>query len=154
MSFSKDISKFGAKAVQGIQEIRAQTTIALFNAVIRDTPVDTGRARANWQVTAGAPAAGSMLTMSQSKTTIEPNEQALIVATNGDTPVFLTNNLVYAWKLEYGGYTGGNDLPMSDPAATKSNSAGFSKQAPAGMVRKNIARLDSIVRSVVRKIRT
>ena len=48
------------------------------------------------------------------------------------TKCFLTNNLPYIVKLEFGGYGTKNPVDV--------NAQGFSKQAPAGMVRINLAR--------------
>ena len=43
-----------------VEETVRAVKIALFNGVIRDTRVDTGRLRGNWQTTTGAPAAGQL----------------------------------------------------------------------------------------------
>jgi hypothetical protein len=55
-TFSKDLSNFGKKVVPEDQK-RLQQKIALdlLRRIIFKTPVDTGRARGNWQTTLGAP---------------------------------------------------------------------------------------------------
>jgi hypothetical protein len=52
---------------------------------------------------------------------------------------WLSNNLPYIEKLEYGGYPDGPNTI-----------GGFSKQAPAGMVRVNMARITAHVRAARR----
>jgi hypothetical protein len=97
--------------------------------VIKSTPVDTGRARGNWFLTQNSP--------SSSKESGTQNKGPAYVFTNTNaamfgTKWFLTNNLPYILKLEFGGY--GTISPK------KVTAQGFSKQAPAGMVRINTAR--------------
>ena len=52
----------------------------------------------------------------------------------------LSNNLPYAWKLEYGGYPGDGPNTVG----------GYSKQAPSGCVRVNVARFDAILEEMAR----
>lgn len=95
-------------------KVRA-VTIGVFSSVIRMTPVDTGRAKGNWQCTIGQPATGEAMT----------NEGAMIatVPQHAGAKVYLTNNLPYIQKLEYG----------------------HSTQAPAGMVRVSIDRFEGLM---------
>ena len=80
------------------------------------TPVDTGRARGNWHCTVGTPFAG------QDATGIDGSIQAAIPRRAGSV-VYLTNNVPYIQKLEYGG----------------------SQQAPAGMVRVSVALFEGVL---------
>jgi hypothetical protein len=153
MSFSAQIAKFGTKTSGEIQKVRQAVTIKLFNSVIMDTPVDTGRARANWQVSVGEPAQGDISGTEPNKVGLDAAQLSTVNGSTGDQPVFLTNNLPYASMLEFGGYTGGNDIPVGEDGATKSNSKGYSKQAPAGMVRRNVARFNNIVHTVLSSVR-
>lgn len=67
-------------------------TIALFNGVVRDTRVDTGRMRGSWQATVGSPASGD-------NDRIDPSGQLVfseIVGTvRAENVNWLTSNLVY-----------------------------------------------------------
>lgn len=128
MSFSKDIRGFTSKATAAHDKITRAATLDLFSGVIKDTPVDTGRARGNWQTTVGSPAAGEL----------ERDGAAPALAeVNANTPpgagqvTLLTNNLPYIGELE----------------------RGSSKQAPEGMVRKNVDRVQRIVDAAIRKNR-
>ena len=96
------------------QKVR-MATIGVFSSVIRMTPVDSGRAKGNWQCTIGSPATGENMT----------DESAMIatVPRHAGSVVYLTNNLPYIQKLEYG----------------------HSTQAPSGMVRISIDRFEGLM---------
>jgi hypothetical protein len=126
MSFSKDIRSFTSKATAAHDKITRAATLELFSGVIKDTPVDTGRARGNWQTTVGTPAAGELE---------RDGAGPALAEVNANTPpgagqvTLLTNNLPYIETLERGSST----------------------QAPEGMVRKNIDRVQRIVDAAIRK---
>lgn len=72
--------------------------IELFNGVIRDTRVDTGRLRGNWTTTTGAPAQGEV-----ERTDKIPQgsnggaaQGDVIRTVKADSVDYLTNNLPYA----------------------------------------------------------
>ena len=52
MSFTLDIKNFVEKAKKNPETVARQVSFKLFSAVIKASPVDTGRFRMNWQ-TAG-----------------------------------------------------------------------------------------------------
>ena len=125
MSFSQQIASFGAHASERIQTVRRGVTIKLFSAVIRDTPVLTGRLRANWQLTEGAPATGTVDNTAPSKGGLSVPEAEQVNKTTGDTSLYLSNNLPYAGRIEF---------------------EGFSGKAPEGMVRRNVARFGRLIK--------
>lgn len=105
--------------LEATNELKQAAAIELFTGVILASPVDTGRFRANWNFSTGRPD----LTMTEQA---DPSgRQAIHAATNGviastlESRLYLSNNLPYAIPLEMG----------------------YSKQAPEGMVRKNLARV-------------
>lgn len=127
MSFSKDLARFTVKAEKATDETRKAICMELFASVILDTPVDTGRARGNWQASTGTPKTDEI------DRTDPQGAQAIAEAQGnlgklGDT-VFLANNLAYIERLEYG----------------------WSLQSPGGMVRRNVARVQSIVDKAARE---
>lgn len=129
MSFSQQIKMFGDRSAKAVQQTRTAVTIKLFSAVIRDTPVDTGLARANWQLTEGQKATGTVTNVAPNKAGLTVSEAGQIQKTNGDESLYLTNNLPYIVKLE----------------------EGFSKKAPEGMVRRNILRFARLITVEVQK---
>ena len=68
-------------------------TISLFNGVVRDTRVDTGRLRGNWQTTVGSPASGTL-------ERLDPNGSMafdeIVGTVKAESVNWLTNNLSYA----------------------------------------------------------
>lgn len=124
MSFSE----INARIQQRVNQQVRSVTIGVFSSVIRMTPVDTGRAKGNWQCTIGAPASG--------QEQLSDSEGAMIATVPNEAgyKVYLTNNVPYIQTLEYGRFGTG------DGATTKTTRDGFSIQAPYGMVRISIDR--------------
>lgn len=129
MSFTADIAKWNSKTSQKIQNIRRGVTLKLFNAVILDTPVLTGRARANWRVQIGDPQLQVIDREDKSGMVAIREVDAEVQKSDGDVTVTLANNLPYIQALEYG----------------------HSQKAPEGMVRKNVARFDRLISVEVSK---
>lgn len=93
MSFSADITKFAKKTNSSLDEASRAIKINLFGSVIRDTRVDTGRLRGNWQTTTGSP------NYSEIDRLDPTGNQAVteaITTVKGDTVDYMTNNLPYA----------------------------------------------------------
>lgn len=133
MSFSTDIRSFAVKAgIAGDKTIQG-VTISLFNAIIRDTPVDTGRARGDWQTTVDNPASGQNERTDNTKKGRDGGpSQAEVVANTPEKAgqvTFLTNNLPYVEDLE----------------------KGTSQQSPEGMVIRNMDRIQTNLRREIRK---
>ena len=126
MSFASDMEAYAKKAGASLEETTRAVALELFGSIIKDTPVDTGRARGNWQTSIGAPASGEVDRIGEREAISElGSETGKFV---GGQVIFLTNNLPYIQRLELG----------------------WSDQAPAGMVRKNIARIQQIVAKAAR----
>lgn len=103
--------------------------IKLFGAVIKDTPVLTGRLRGNWQFTVGKPAATSPTSVDNPIETVTAGVQAKV--TDKDGVYNLTNNMHYAHRIEYEGWS--------------------KVKAPHGMVRRNMVRIANLLQSEVRR---
>lgn len=125
MSFVASLSSFSKGTKDKVQRIRRGVTIKLFNAVILDTPVDTGRLRGNWQLTEQSPATEQLELFDKSGAAAMTKVQAGVAASTGETTLYLTNNLPYAWRIEFEGWS--------------------HTKAPEGMVRKNIARFNRLI---------
>lgn len=147
MSFDADIRKFAKKFGMTHDEAFRGIAISLFSGVVLDTPVEEGTLRGGWNVSLGAPDESitnkkdpsGARTITQIKTTLR--------GISMDSEVSMTNPLPYAPVVEYGLYpTGSVDKPDS-----KVTPEGYSKKAPAGMVRRNVARIQRIVAESVKK---
>lgn len=126
MSFASDVAKYAKLAGASVDETGRAIVLELFGSVIKDTPVDTGRARGNWQTTIGSPASGTTDRLGEAEALAEVSQQS--ASFGAGKVIYLTNNLPYIYRLEY---------------------LGWSQQSPDGMARKNVARIQSIVRKAV-----
>lgn len=84
--------------------VRAVLLAAASTVVLR-TPVDTGRARANWQARAGTPAVGTLpapSTPGEGPNAALARAQAVAAAYRGNSELSLTNNLPYIGALNRG----------------------------------------------------
>lgn len=122
-SFSLDVARFAEIAGDNTEQVVKKATIDLFTDVVRGTPVEKGRARGNWQPTIDAPAVTVLEAYDPSgAATIGKVAGAVSAGSMGDT-FHMTNNLPYIERLEMG----------------------YSKQAPAGMVRLNVERWQQMI---------
>lgn len=135
MSFSSDIAKFRRKAMENVNGVKRLASLRLASAVILSTPVKKGVLRNNWFVGIGSPSEEVNLnvpdTPVQAGVIIE-RAKSRIESTDIGDEINLTNNLPYAPRIEFDGY---------------------SALAPDGMVRINTLNWDTIVKNAVRDIR-
>ena len=115
-TFSLDISKFAERAGKEADKKVREVCFKLYSDITYGTPVDTGRAQANWFTSIGSPsnetiefagggAAAGALAISRSMPDIAKATGNIL---------WISNNLPYIYRLEY---------------------EGWSKQASRGMVR-------------------
>lgn len=139
-TFSVPLAQLAEKLKADVNLVVQKTTVQVFSAVVQKTPVDSGRARANWNISRGAPDATTTESTDQARGQAEANK-ALGIPAGG--VVFLSNGLPYARVLEYGLY------PNPPKKGTGKTAGGFSRQAPAGMVRTTAAEFDDYVRRAI-----
>lgn len=108
----KDVQDIPIKVVKG-------TLIGMGTRIIKRSPVDTGRFRGNWQFTIGSPAIGNTANTTPPTSDLMAKANAL----EAGMVFFMTNNLPYGERLEFG----------------------YSNQAPAGMVRVSLAELEQVL---------
>lgn len=129
--FTLDIQAFVAKAKKNPETVMRQVSLKLFSAIIRSSPVDTGRFRGNWQTTGATPATGLIAGVDPTGNKAVNSAATYITNSPNWYEFTLTNNLPYAERLEYG----------------------WSKQAPTGIVRVNIARFNTLLNEEAAKVR-
>lgn len=124
MSWESDWKKIESKIDRTLDQGIRATILELSTAIIKDTPAKTGRARGNWQASIGRGATGEVSVVNkragEAKAIAEVNQKASVAV--GDL-YYLTNNVPYIERLEYG----------------------WSKQAPGGMVRKNMQNFNRLL---------
>ena len=127
-NFALSFKKYQNKTEQQIDKIIRGTALDLTSAIILDTPVDTGRAKGNWQVSIDQTKENelSMEDKSGSPTISKAkNELSKPIGRY----IYIQNNLPYIERLEYG----------------------WSSKAPEGMVRRNIIKFNKFLTSNARK---
>lgn len=130
MSFSGDVGKFARDAAEAHDKIARAATLDFFSGTIKDTPVDTGRARGGWTVGVGVEPAESPERLDKEGAAASAEAMAKTPKGAGQE-VFMMNNLPYILELENGS----------------------SKKAPNGMVRINLARVQRIVKTAIAKFK-
>lgn len=153
------------KAVQAFTKSLTQDQLVIFHKkialdalrlVVMKTPVDTGRARGNWQVTINVPASGESYKGSPNRSGGDGQAaRSAARALNAghkiiDTIVpfcalYLTNNVPYIRVLEFGEFDPPNPGPSKDRRKGRFGRVlvrkGYSVQAPNGMVTSTVAEL-------------
>lgn len=125
MSWESDWKKIEGKIDRTLDKGIRATILELSTAIIKETPAKTGAARRNWQASIGRGATGVLAAegsvgASQAKAIAEVGQTVSVAV--GDL-YYLTNNLPYIERLEYG----------------------WSQQAPGGMVRKNMQNFNRLL---------
>ncbi len=128
---NESVKKFNKK-VEKVSNNFTTTQVVLFHKklafeafrrVILRTPVDTGRARGNWQASIGTPIGGILEITSKGFAGAAAKQFAKVKDLKPFNVIFLTNNLPYILVLEGGDH---------------------SDQAPQGMVSVTLQELSSI----------
>lgn len=114
--FARRIRARGRQVEEGASRVVRQTAVAVSQAVISSTPVDTGRARANWVASLGAPFATPTEDTDPSGAGRISVNNTTISARRPGQDVYISNNLPYIGRLN----------------------EGHSAQAPAGFVEKAV----------------
>ena len=123
MTFRRDVQGWTKKALDRLDKTRRASALELFRLIILSTPVDNGMLINNWRTQTNTPNTGSR----QALSTVGADSLREAQKNLGklEDTVFFTNNLPYAYRIEFDGWS--------------------RYKAPQGMVRKNVARWDQIV---------
>jgi hypothetical protein len=141
-SFEEQMRRIEINTVRRLDLFGRKIALELFRRVIYKTPVDSGRARANWQVTIGSAASGTVQIDDTNGSATMTRATAASRGFRAGDVIYLTNNLPYIMKLEEGGYPDG-------PKTV----GGFSRQAPAGMVALTVQEFAIVVNQILVEVR-
>ena len=132
MSFSQKVARWTYNAGQEIEELQKAIILELFTSVILDSPVLEGRLRGNWLITSGTPGEGvvDVLDPTGNITTRKISNFVRSIDAAENYNVYLTNNVPYAYRIEYDGWS--------------------HTKAPEGMVRKNFIRISQNLKTGAR----
>lgn len=116
----ESVAEFAEAIGLDIAIVTQKLAVDLHTAIVKRTPVDTGRARANWQMGIGSMPTGTLASADKQDFGSEPTGGAPEAKSiDGTESVFIVNNLPYIAALE----------------------DGSSKQAPQGMVAVSVAQI-------------
>lgn len=116
MTFALDINKWVQDCEKKQDQFVRKICLDLTSQVVLGTPVDTGRARANWQASINTPASGtkqysgdkgskiSAPSSSAASNKAIGEAQSAIKQATGNV-FYLTNNLPYIRRLEFEGWS-------------------------------------------------
>ena len=120
MSFATDLDK-AVLNIKGFTEKQVRGTLfGLSSRIIKESPVDTGRFRGNWQASIGSPVLSTTSRLDRTGAGSINDAAVTLQGLKLGQTFYLTNNLPYARRLEYGSH---------------------SKQAPNGFLRINVQRV-------------
>lgn len=172
--FTLDVRAFCEKAKKNPEIVMRSVTLKLFSAIIKASPVDTGRFRMNWQTSGGLPASGELPGEDKSGDVAVTRATAFVTKNEYWEDFTLTNNLPYATVIEFGGYSTGFSGPARPDASNLASFVGpqktsgfvgpkrqreqksvngYSKQAPQGVVRVNITRFNTLLNEEAAKVK-
>jgi hypothetical protein len=126
--FSLDIANFIKKAEGDIRDVKVATIFELSSQIIKKTPVDTGRAKGNWQYSFGAPKTG-------------------VVSSNNTAPLGALGSVNFGISDQFG-----VDYIVNNLDYIEYLEDGRSNQAPIGMVKTTVAQFRQIVERKARGI--
>lgn len=135
-TFSLNVKKFAEKAEKEADAVISKVCLDLLSDIVLNTPVDTGRARANWQCSIGLPASGEVsfsgdtgkgisAPATSAASTYAITAGGAAIASAPRNIFWISNNLPYINRLEFDQW---------------------SNQAPSGMVRLAINRAERKMR--------
>lgn len=123
MPFRREVGSWTKKALDQVDKTRRASAFELFRLIILSTPVDNGVLINNWRTQINRPNTDTRET--QSAVGADSLREAQSNLGKLEDTVFFTNNLPYAHRIEFDGWS--------------------RYKAPQGMVRKNVVRWDEIV---------
>lgn len=154
--WSLDLTKYAEAKKKQISEVRKAVAVILFTDIVKRTPVDTGRARGNWQITVGHDDTAQIERFCKESDTagVVATESEKIKDVSGDEKIYIHNNLPYITKLEYGGYPKEvkKGTYVKGVGYVIKSEGGFSKRAPHGMVGVAMTNMSARVRRAIRKV--
>lgn len=127
--WTKDIGKLAQKMCEMPNELQRKVAFKMYDAIVLRTPIDTGRARGNWNINTGS----ADPTVDEERKTAMPLVQSEneIDLPKGDEDIYITNNLPYIVALEYG----------------------HSTQSPEGMVGVTLANTQAYISGAIKELK-
>ncbi|MGA0608831.1 hypothetical protein [Caldimonas sp. KR1-144] len=130
-TFGRSLQRFAEKAGRNADLVIRKVAVDMNSRIVLRTPVDTGRARGNWQTTIGSPATGQLSVEDPTGASTVAAATRRLAGFRSGPSIFIMNNLPYIERLEYG----------------------HSGQSPQGMVRVTAREFLNLVNTEARAVR-
>ena len=158
-SFELQMKEFENMTTGSAEFLFRQVCFDLSDGIITNTPIDSGRAKGNWQPDINRVENSQLDTEDKSGRKTIAKVEATTNKLQLGQYFTLTNNLDYIEKLEFGLYP--NPVKKGSPIKGTSNpvqyeiltSGGFSKKSPAGMVGVTTMKFQHIVSQNIKEIK-
>lgn len=124
-SFASIVKGFSKEAEMSVEKVVRAFALEVTRRVVLRSPVKTGHFRSSWQIGIEQEPTGNASGDPMSDAKAKLSTWKL----RGQKTIFVTNNLPYAWRLEFG----------------------WSKQAPSGMARITVAEGYAIMAKVAKE---
>jgi len=144
-NFGKEVESFVGKTFYKLEIFYRELVQEVTKIVILRTPVDTGKAQANWQVATGQPDTSTGDPANRNALAVAEQKMAELEEVDPTDTVWITNNMSYILKLEKGEYP--------KPGGSKTRD-GYSIQAPQGMVAITVAEFYKYMNKAVEVAKT
>lgn len=128
--FALDLAAFAAKAGDNAGQVVRKVSIDMMGRVVKRSPVDTGRFRANWTMNFGSPDLSTSADVDKTGDSTIKTQAERLAGFKIGPEVYIMNSLPYAIRLENG----------------------YSQQAPIGMVKITIAEFQTMVDEAAREV--
>jgi len=123
------MAKFNVQTLEQADMIRRKIILEVLRGVVKRTPVDSGRARGNWQASISKPISREVDRKDKTGSSTVSEESGTVQSSSPDDTLYLTNNVPYILILE----------------------DGRSNQAPNGMLKVTLAQFPYIVKESERR---
>ena len=123
MGFADDVQKWAKRVGARADQVPRIVAVQISGQIIERTPVNTGRAKGNWQATIETPASGVLDNEDRSGSGTMQKTYRVANDFKAGHVFYLVNNLPYIRRLEQG----------------------WSRQAPAGMVAVTVSEFQQAV---------
>lgn len=130
-SFGLQLGAFAKKAGGNCDLVVRKVAVEATARIVRRTPVDTGRARANWTVTVGRPSYATTEGFDKAGAATIAAAATAVAGFRCGPSVWIANGLPYIERLE----------------------TGWSTQAPSGMVGLTVIEFQGMVNAAAREVR-
>lgn len=139
-NFMEVINGWVTETEDKIDAVLQTIVLKVGESLVHLSPVDTGRFKGNWQLSIDSTSSSSLFREDpEGYATLSEISRTSKTLTAGQV-AYIQNHVLYGYDIEYGTYNG--------PTA-KVTSAGYSRQAPDGVLRITEARFTRIVNEAI-----